>query len=94
MKPIYFVLVAIAVYLFYKYSSATVTKPDASATSNNVVSDPVYDSFGNTVPVGSKILGYNPPPGYSGPTNGPFVWAGSGEPTHGYQTQGVPIYGY
>lgn len=38
-------------------------------------------------------VSYIPPPGYQGPINGPFTWAGIGDPPNGnWVTIGNPVY--
>jgi hypothetical protein len=99
MKPIYIILIAVAGFIAYKLYAAKVMAPAASATSPTVVSDTLYQAAvnagaGSPQPAGSHVVGYAAPPGYSGPVNGPFSWAGTGEPTMGYSTPGFPVYGF
>jgi hypothetical protein len=46
-----------------------------------------------STPTSPVVIARTPPPGYSGPVNGPFYWAGVGEPPDGKQTSmGNPVY--
>lgn len=65
----------------YKTASATAT-PKPQPAPNTTQQTPY-------VP---PVVRYKAPGGYSGPVNGPFTWAGVGEPPNGaYTTIGIPV---
>ncbi len=82
-------------------SSKSVTPPARSATSDNVVNTTLYKkATATSIPKSSDQSGYAqnvivtrvPPPGYSGPVNGPFTWAGIGPPPNCYDiVLGIPV---
>lgn len=50
-----------------------------------------YDPVPST-PLAPVVIGYTPPPGYTGPVNGPFTWVGVGEPPNGeHVVKGNPV---
>jgi hypothetical protein len=88
---IWIVLLAAGVAMFFflkKNNGANVS----AGSSTDIIAKTLYDQ---ATSVGMKIVGYNPPPGYSGPSNtGPFQWGGVGDPPDGvWYTKGNPVYG-
>lgn len=80
-KLLIFGVIAAAAYLIYKYvfKGAGIAMTSAGGASAVSVTNPV-------------TIKRNPPPGYSGPVNGPFKWAGIGNPPNGvYETLGTPV---
>lgn len=68
--------------------SPTVTNPTiyktAEILSSGVKSERIVDK--TSTPITPVTIIRTPPPGYSGPVNGPFTWSGVGEPPNGDYT--------
>jgi hypothetical protein len=72
------IIAATAAFIYFVFIKNKVAIV-ASTTGTTTVTDPL------------NIL-RTPPPGYQGPINGPFTWAGIGEPPDGkYTVLGNPI---
>lgn len=93
MKPIYLALIAVVAFIAYKLYSAKVTAPAASAVSPTIISDTLYGAVSDYTNATDQ---FSPPPGYSGPSGGPFSWASAGAPPSGlYTVKGIPAgYGF
>jgi hypothetical protein len=78
-KPlIIIIIVAIAAIIYFVFIKNKVAIV-ASTTGTTTVTDPL------------NVL-RTPPPGYQGPINGPFTWAGVGDPPDGkYTVLGNPV---
>jgi hypothetical protein len=66
------IIAAIAVFIYFVFIKNK-TAIVATATGTTTVTDPL------------NVL-RTPPPGYQGPINGPFTWAGLGDPPDGKYT--------
>jgi hypothetical protein len=91
-------LAGLALILFS--SNKSFTAPPSSSTSPNITSQTIYKTANDlrnetkaelsadkiSTPINPVIIGRIPKPGYAGPINGPFYWAGVGEPPDGQYT--------
>jgi hypothetical protein len=70
---------AVALYFGYTYYQ----KSKAKSGSNKVAAAVIN---GTTATLPKTNVPANPPPGYTGPTGGPFTWGGAGAPPDGVTT--------
>jgi hypothetical protein len=68
--------------------SPTVTNPTIYNTANSLRNETKAELSADKIstPINPVIIGRIPKPGYAGPINGPFYWAGVGEPPDGQYT--------
>lgn len=106
-KPLFWIMGIVGLYFLFfqgrRVQEPTVatntTTPTTTASgqpntsgSRRTTSEPTSNSL-TTDTVDPVILTRKPPPGYSGPLNGPYTWAGIGPPPNGqYTSIGEPIY--
>jgi hypothetical protein len=81
-------ILAVAAYVLFS-SNTTIIAPSASPVSPSVTNPTVYKTAeiaSNGVKPRETVITRVPPPGYSGPVNGPFKWASAGNPPNGVYT--------
>jgi hypothetical protein len=94
---IWIIIIIGAVILLSSMKSST-SSVGTTPVSQNLISPTVYTQTdsGQVANYTNATGSFNPPPGYSGPDNGPFTWASAGAPPSGlYTVKGIPAgYGY
>jgi hypothetical protein len=85
------IIIAAFVLLSSGKSETQVETPTSTTVTNSNVYKIAKETSSSVRPVQQSIQRI-PPPGYTGPVNGPFVWAGVGNPPNGeYTTLGMYV---
>lgn len=84
--------IAAAALLLFSFKSAAAETTTAASNSIQPSGSSAVDPISIAGTPTDNTLTRKPKPGYAGPVNGPFYWAGVGQPPDGvYNDPGIPV---